>query len=256
MTDTIAIETRGLTRRFGDFKAVDGLDLAVPVGSFYGFLGPNGAGKSTTLKCLVGLLAPSEGTLRILGSDPLADPVGVKRRIGVVPEGHALLDHLTTQETLDFVAAVRGLDGATGRQRSAELLGLLDLADTGRTWVSELSHGMRKKLALAAALIGAPRLLILDEPFEGVDAVASSLIRRVLERFVAGGGTVFLTSHVLAVVEQLADHIGILDHGKLVAQGPLEALRAESPGGTLESLFLDRVGAGDEGAEGLEWLVG
>src|SRR5690349_721047 len=167
----LAVETRGLTRTFGDFRAVDAIDVAVPAGSFYGFLGPNGAGKSTTIKCLTGLLKPSGGTMRILGIDPLADPVAVKRRIGVVPEDLALFDRLTAGETLSFVAQVHGLDDATSKSRAADLLGVMDLQSAGNTLVVDFSHGMRKKLSLAAALLPAPRLLFLDEPFEGIDAV-------------------------------------------------------------------------------------
>src|SRR5688572_15401849 len=152
----LAVETRGLTRDFGSFRAVDGIDLAVPAGSLYGFLGPNGAGKSTTIKCLTGLLKPTGGTMRILGIDPLADPVAVKRRIGVVPEDLALFDRLTAEETLLFVSQVHGMDLATARSRSADLLALMDLKDAGSTLVTDFSHGMRKKLSLAAALLPGP----------------------------------------------------------------------------------------------------
>src|SRR3954464_3261624 len=145
----LAIETRGLSRTFGDFRAVDGLDLAVPSGSFYGFLGPNGAGKSTTIKCLTGLLRPSNGSMRILGLDPLAEPVAVKRRIGVVPEDLALFDRLTARETLEFVAQVHGMGDATARSRADDLLTVMDLADASNTLVIDFSHGMRKKLSLA-----------------------------------------------------------------------------------------------------------
>ncbi len=163
----LAVETHGLTRDFGSLRAVDGIDLAVPAGSFFGFLGPNGAGKSTTIKCLTGLLRPSAGAMRILGMDPLADPVAVKRRIGVVPEDLALFERLTALETLTFVAEVHGLDGGTARDRAGDLLELMDLKSAGSTLVADFSHGMRKKLSLAAALLPAPKLLFLDEPFEG-----------------------------------------------------------------------------------------
>ena len=157
MHANLAVETVGLTRNFGNFRAVDGIDLAVPAGSFYGFLGPNGAGKSTTIKCLTGLLRPSAGSIRILGTDPLVDSVSVKRRIGVVPEDLALFDRLTAEETLSFVAQVHGIDPATAKHRSADLLEVMDLKTAGTTLVTDFSHGMRKKLSLAAALLPAPK---------------------------------------------------------------------------------------------------
>jgi ABC-2 type transport system ATP-binding protein len=251
----LAVETHGLTRDFGSFRAVDGIDLAVPAGSFYGFLGPNGAGKSTTIKCLTGLLRPSGGTMRILGTDPLADPISVKRRIGVVPEDLALFDRLTAEETLMFVAQIHGIDGATAKARSADLLGLMDLKDAGTTLVTDFSHGMRKKLSLAAALLPAPRLLFLDEPFEGIDAVASRQIKDLLHSFVARGGTIFLTSHILEIVERLSTHIGVIAHGKLVAQGSLAELKAGGvAGATLEELFIRLVGGEPSATSSLDWL--
>src|SRR5918993_1218278 len=239
----LAVETRGLTRDFGTFRAVDGIDLAVPAGSFYGFLGPNGAGKSTTIKCLTGLLRPTAGTMRILGLDPLAEPVAVKRRIGVVPEDLALFDRLSAEETLTFVAQVHGLDPGVTKSRSSDLLQLMDLKSAGHTLVTDFSHGMRKKLSLAAALLPAPRLLFLDEPFEGIDAVASRQIKELLLSFVSRGGTIFLTSHILEIVERLSTHIGVISNGRLVAQGPIGELRAASAGRqSLEELFIDLVG--------------
>src|SRR5499427_10061497 len=243
-----AIETHGLRKAFGDLVAVDGIDLAVPRGSFYGFLGPNGAGKSTTIKCLTGLIRPTGGTYRILDLDPTAEPVEVKRRIGVVPEDLALFDRLTGAETLAFVGQVHGLAAASIRERSTELLALMDLTRAQNDMVADYSHGMRKKIALATALLPAPRLLFLDEPFEGVDAVASRQIRDLLLAFVRRGGTVFLTSHILEIVEKLCDHVGVIAKGKLVAQGSLESLRSGShQGRTLEEIFLELVGAKDEG---------
>src|SRR5262245_5201985 len=205
-----ALETHGLRKVFGDLVAVDGIDLSVPSGSFYGFLGPNGAGKSTTIKCLTGLLRPTEGTFRILGIDPLADPVAVKKRIGVVPEDLALFERLTGAETLWFVGQVHGLDKSNRVSRSSELLDLMELSSAANELVADYSHGMRKKLALAAALLPAPRLLFLDEPFEGIDAVASRQIKQLLSHFVKSGGTIFLTSHILELVERLCDQIGVI----------------------------------------------
>ena len=234
----LAITTTGLSKAFGDLLAVDGIDLAVPRGSFYGFLGPNGAGKSTTIKCLTGLLQPTAGQIRILDLDPIADPVAVKRKTGVVPEDLALFDRLTGAETLSFVGQVHGLDGASIRKRTTELLTLMDLVKASGDLVADYSHGMRKKIALAAALLPAPRVLFLDEPFEGIDAVASRQIKDLLSAFVAGGGTVFLTSHILEIVERLCDHIGVIHRGRIVAQGSLADLRAAGQAGqTLEQLL-------------------
>jgi ABC-2 type transport system ATP-binding protein len=249
-----AVETGGLVRTFGSLRAVDGIDLKVPAGSFYGFLGPNGAGKSTTIKCLTGLLRPSSGAMRILGTDPIADPVSVKRRIGVVPEDLALFERLTASETLSFVGQVHGMPAETFKARSADLLSLMDLMSAATTLVADFSHGMRKKLALAAALLPAPRLLFLDEPFEGIDAVASRQIKELLHAFVARGGTVFLTSHILEIVERLSTHIGVISHGRLVAQGPLDEVRSGAGGAaTLEELFIELIG-GERPAVDLNWL--
>ena len=251
----LAIETHGLTRDFGQFRAVNGVDLAVPAGSFYGFLGPNGAGKSTTIKCLTGLLKPTAGSMRILGLDPLAEPVAVKRRIGVVPEDLALFDRLTARETLTFVADVHGIDSGTTTHRSADLLRLMALEDAANTLVTDYSHGMRKKLSLAAALLPAPRLLFLDEPFEGIDAVASRQIKELLVSFVARGGTIFLTSHILEIVERLSTHIGVIAEGRLVAQAPIAELHeGRGRGQTLEELFIGLVGADARPQAELDWF--
>ena len=250
----LAVETHSLRREFAGVPAVDGIDLAVPAGSFYGFLGPNGAGKSTTIKCLTGLLRPSSGTVRILGLDPLAQPVAVKQRIGVMPEDLALFDRLTAEETLSFVAQVHGLNQATAAARSNDLLELMDLKAASNTLVTDFSHGMRKKLSLAAALLPAPRLLFLDEPFEGIDAVASRQIKDLLQSFVGRGGTIFLTSHILEIVERLSTHIGVIARGRLVAQGPIDELRHSADGGrTLEELFIELVG-GNRHHAALDWI--
>jgi ABC-2 type transport system ATP-binding protein len=250
---SFAIETRGLRKEFGELVAVDGLDIAVPRGSFYGFLGPNGAGKSTTIKCLTGLLRPTAGTFRILDLDPIVDPVAVKRKVGVVPEDLALFERLSGAETLAFVGQVHGLDRASLRDRSAELLDLMDLTAAAGDLVADYSHGMRKKLALGAALLPAPRLLFLDEPFEGIDAVASRQIKNLLGDYVRGGGTVFLTSHILEIVERLCDRIGVIHRGQFVAEGPIADLRG--PGGrSLEETFLDLIGAEEGAGKSLGWL--
>jgi ABC-2 type transport system ATP-binding protein len=251
----VALETDGLRRTFGDLVAVDGIDLRVPQGSFYGFLGPNGAGKSTTIKCLTGLLRPSGGTMRILGLDPRSQAVEVKRRVGVMPEDLALFDRLTGAETLSFTGQVHALDRGTLASRSEELLELMDLRDAADTLVTDYSHGMRKKLALSVALLPSPSLLFLDEPFEGIDAVASRQIKDLLVGFVRRGGTIFLTSHILEIVERISDHIGVIHEGKLVAQGPVDRLRSDAGGGvSLEEIFLELVGADDAKRPTLDWL--
>jgi ABC-2 type transport system ATP-binding protein len=193
--------------------------------------------------------------MRILDLDPMRDPVAVKRRIGVVPEDLALFERLTARETLGFVAQVHGIDVEIARRRSEELLSLMALADSAETIVADYSHGMKKKLSLAAALLPAPRLLFLDEPFEGIDAIASREIKSLLQGFVARGGTIFLTSHILEIVERLCDHFGVIARGRLVAQGALEELRAgRGAPGTLEEIFLGLVGAPDRTAASLDWL--
>jgi ABC-2 type transport system ATP-binding protein len=248
-----AIETTGLTRRFGDLLAVNAIDLRVERGTFYGFLGPNGAGKSTTIKMLTGLLAPTSGTMRILGED-VAQPdraLEVKKRVGVVPENLALFENLTAREYLTFIGRMYLLPRAIVRERTEELLVMMGLQDEEKKLALEYSHGMRKKLALAAALLPNPELLFLDEPFEGVDAVASRVLRDTLKRCVDRGATVFLTSHVLEIVEKLCTHVGIIAQGKLVHQEPMSEVRL---GGSLEERFLHLVGADQVERQKLSWL--
>src|SRR5512138_1123575 len=248
----LAIETHGLTRYFGERAAVANLSLAVPEGAFYGFLGPNGAGKSTTMKMLTGLLAPSAGAARILGVDVLHDPLSVKRRIGVVPDGLALFERLSGAEQLRIHAQLYGLERREAARRAEELLAALELAQDGGKLVGEYSHGMKKKLALGCALIHGPELLFLDEPFEGIDAVAVTGIRRLLQDLVTRRAmTIFLTSHVLEVVERLVTHVGIIHRGRLVAQGTLEEVRAQ---GSREETFIRIVGDEQRAARGLSWL--
>ena len=221
-----AIAARALTRSFDTFTAVDRIDLEVAPGQFFGFLGPNGAGKSTTIKMLTGLLSPTAGTIHILGEDLFRNPVEVKRHIGVVPEGMALFGKLTAREYLNFVGRMYGLDKPTTVQRTDELLDFMGLANEPRKLIADFSHGMGKKLALAAAVIHAPKVLFLDEPFEGVDAVAAVTLKNMLQGMIARGATIFLTSHVLEIVERLCTHIAIIDRGHIVANGSLEELRA------------------------------
>jgi ABC-2 type transport system ATP-binding protein len=250
----LAVESTNLRKSFGDFEAVAGLDLAVPRGSFYGFLGANGAGKSTTIKCLTGLLKPTAGTFRLLGLDPMREPVAAKKRIGVVPEDLGLFDRLTGAETLSFVGQVYGLDATSLRTRSMELLEIMDLLRAANDLVADYSHGMKKKMALAAALLPGPRLLFLDEPFEGVDAVASRQVKGLLADYVQNGGTIFLTSHILEIVERLCTHIGVIHRGRLVAQGSLADLRAGAPTASLEERFLELIGADRAPTLHLDWL--
>jgi ABC-2 type transport system ATP-binding protein len=249
-----AVETHGLQRTFGAKRAVDGIDLKVPAGSFYGFLGPNGAGKSTTIKCLTGLLRPSGGDIRILAIDPNVDPVEIKRRVGVVPEDLALFDRLTALETLSFIGQIHGMPPETFKARATDLLQLMELTGAATTLVTDFSHGMKKKLSLAAALLPAPRLLFLDEPFEGIDAIASRQIKDLLHSFIGRGGTVFLTSHILEIVERLSTHIGVIANGRLIAQGSIEEVRSGAHGrGTLEEMFIEMIG-GERAAVDLNWL--
>ena len=264
---TPAVSTVGLTRRFGDFTAVEDVNLTVSAGQFFGFLGPNGAGKSTTIKMLTGLLATTSGTIEILGLDALANPLEVKRQIGVVPEGLALFGRLTGAEYLWFVGQMYGLDRALTARRTTELLEFMGLANEPKKLITDYSHGMQKKIALAAAVIHGPRILFLDEPFEGVDAIASGTLKAMLQGMIARGATIFLTSHVLEIVERLCSHIAIIDHGRLITHGSLDELRAgvqtaAAPGEapehlTLEEIFIRVVGShhtADAPARELTWL--
>src|ERR1700685_2914152 len=271
--ETAAIQTHGLTRRFGALTAVEDVTLSVAPGQFFGFLGPNGAGKSTTIKMLTGLLSASSGRIQILGLDLAQNPVEVKRQIGVVSEGMALFGRLTGAEYLNFVGRMYGLDREAAGKRTAELLDFMQLADRPKTLVTDYSHGMQKKLAMAGAVIHGPRVLFLDEPFEGVDAIASGTLKAMLQRMIARGATIFLTSHGLAIVERLCSHLAIIHKGRLVAQGSLEELRAgveaqaaaamagtspavSAPGEklTLEEIFLRIVGGTRHADQELSWL--
>jgi ABC-2 type transport system ATP-binding protein len=265
-----SIVTRSLTRKFGDFTAVDDVNLEVAPGQFFGFLGPNGAGKSTTIKMLTGLLAPTSGEMQILGMDLVKNGPEVKQHIGVVPEGMGLFVRLTGSEYLNFVGRMYGLDRETTARRAAELLDFMQLADEPKKLIADYSHGMQKKLAMAAAVIHTPKILFLDEPFEGVDAIASGTLKSMLQRMISNGATIFLTSHVLEIVERLCSHVAIINHGKLVAQGSMEELRAgvraQATVGegaaaidsgqrlTLEEMFLRIVGGTRRTEQELQWL--
>jgi ABC-2 type transport system ATP-binding protein len=265
-----AVETFDLVRRFGDFTAVDRVNLRVERGQFFGFLGPNGAGKSTTIKMLTGLLQPTGGSVRVLGRDLAAETLEVKRRIGVVPEDLNLFERLTGAEMLTFTGRMYGLTRAETAERGRELLALMELDGEPKKLVVEYSHGMKKKLSLACALIHRPEILFLDEPYEGVDALASRTLKDLLLKLTARGITVFLTSHVLEIVERLCTHIAIITEGRLVVEGELGELRRgialedEAAGGagtsssplSLEDYFIRVIGgARPADEEVLAWLA-
>ncbi|MFF0575627.1 ABC transporter ATP-binding protein [Streptosporangium saharense] len=247
-----ALRVIGLRKAFGDHVAVDDIHLTVPAGSFYGLVGPNGAGKTTTLAMAVGLLRPDAGSAEIFGVDVWRDPVRAKALIGVLPDGNAMPERLTGREVLTYLGQLRGLPPAVVAERADELLRVLELDSAERTLVIEYSTGMRKKIGLAVALLHAPRLLVLDEPFEAVDPVSSAMIRTILRGFVDSGGSVIVSSHVMALVERLCDHVGVISDGRVVAAGPLADVRGS---GTLEDAFVDLVGARTGGTEGLAWLT-
>jgi ABC-2 type transport system ATP-binding protein len=265
--ENAAIQTHGLTRRFGALTAVEDVTLSVAPGQFFGFLGPNGAGKSTTIKMLTGLLEPTAGTVEILGQPFGAGALDLKRQIGVVPEGMALMGRLTATEYLHFVGRMYGLDRETTSRRTQELLDFMQLSNENKKLVTDFSHGMQKKLALAAAVIHGPKVLFLDEPFEGVDAIAAGMLKSMLTGMINRGATIFLTTHVLEIVERLCSHVAIISKGRLVANGSIDDLRAgvasTLPGAeqeqrlTLEEIFLSIVGAGgqQEQAQELTWLT-
>ena len=245
-----AILVRDLKKAYGTVAAVNGVDLEVPRGSFFGFLGPNGAGKSTTIRILTGLIPADAGSVEILGYRLPEDELEIKKRIGLVPDESLLFDRLTGAEFLEFVGRMYGLDRATAIDRAGGLLDLLELAND-RKIIGEYSKGMRKRVAMAASLIHHPDLFLMDEPFEGVDAVGARLMKEILLDQVRRGATVFLTSHVLEVVERLCDRIAIINHGAIVTSGTLEQLR--SGGESLEDVFVRVLGA-ERQMERLDWL--
>jgi ABC-2 type transport system ATP-binding protein len=246
-----ALALRGLVKRFDTKLAVAGVDLDVPTGSFFGLLGPNGAGKTTTLSMAVGLLRPTAGAAYVLGHDVWADPVEAKRRLGVLPDGVRMFDRLSGPELLAYVGLLRGMPAGEVNARTRDLLDVLGLADAGRTLVVDYSAGMKKKIGLACALLHAPRLLVLDEPFEAVDPVSAALIRDILHRYVAGGGTVIFSSHVMEVVEKLCTHVAILSEGTLKAVGTLAEVRGSRD---LEEVFVEVVGGRTATGQELSWL--
>ncbi len=248
---SMAVQLRGLVKRFGPVVAVAGADLDVRRGSFFGLLGPNGAGKTTTLAMATGLLRPDAGGARVDGVDVWTQPLLARQRMGVLPEGLRLFERLSGRELLTFTGRLRGMDPGEIDERTGELLAVLGLASAGDQLVVDFSTGMRKKVALAAALLHNPPVLFLDEPFEAVDPVSARTIRDVLRAFTSRGGTVVLSSHVMELVERLCDEVAIMARGQVLAAGPIDALRAGRP---LEDVFVELVGGDRPGAGALGWL--
>ncbi|WP_297359658.1 ABC transporter ATP-binding protein [Mycetocola sp.] len=249
-TTPVVLRITGLSRRFGDTVAVDGIDLDVHKGSFYGIVGPNGAGKTTTLSMVTGLLRPDAGNITVHGVDVWKEPDVAKRSIGVLPDRLRLFDRLTGAQLLYYSGVLRGLDGATVRARTRDLARAFGLEDALNRLVTDYSAGMTKKVALAAAMIHSPRLLVLDEPFESVDPVSAANVIEILQKYVAHGGTVVLSSHGMDLIQRVCDHVAIIVHGTVLAAGAVDDVRGS---GTLEERFVELAG-GRKAAEGMEWL--
>jgi ABC-2 type transport system ATP-binding protein len=246
-----AIAVSALRKRFGEKEAVAGVDLEIAASSLAGLVGPNGAGKTTSLSMMTGLLRPDSGRIVVDGHDVWADPPAAKAVIGVVPAEARLFERLSGEELLEYSGRLRGLPAGEARSRTAQLLDVLDLAEDARRLVADYSTGMRKKVMLGCALIHNPAVLFLDEPLEGVDPVSADVIRRLLTRFTGSGSTVLFSSHVMELVEQVCDHVSIIDQGRIVATGTTGEVRG---GKTLQQAFIDLVGARAGDGEGLSWL--
>lgn len=247
-----ALQLSKLYKRFGEFIAVNHIDLIVPRGSFYGVVGPNGAGKTTFLSMAVGLLRPDGGNAKAFGIDVWGNPKQAKALIGVLPDGLALPERLTGRELLTYMGLLRGMNAKEVAQRTEELLTILELNNTEGTLVINYSTGMRKKIGLALALLHAPKLLVLDEPFEAVDPISAATIKKILQKFVSSGGSVVFSSHVMALVEQLCDHVAIISKGRVVSSGTMGEVCGEE---TLEDIFVQLVGIPAVKGEELSWLV-
>ncbi len=245
-----ALAIRGLAKRFGEKIAVNGISLDVPAGSFYGLVGPNGAGKTTAMSMATGLLRPDHGQVWIHGTDVWSEPLTAKRRMGVLADGVRLFDRLTGEQLVTYSGLLRGLDRDTVAERTADLLRVMDLTGDAGKLVVDYSAGMTKKVALASAMIHAPKVLVLDEPFEAVDPVSAANIRDILAQFVESGGTVIVSSHVMDLVQRMCDHVAIIAQGNLLAAGTVDEVR---DGQSLEDRFVDLVGGRSTG-EGLSWL--
>ena len=246
-----AVLIDGLEKTFGPKRAVDGVSLRVPAGSFFGIVGPNGAGKTTTLRMACGLLRPDAGRIELDGVDVWTDPAEAKRRYGLVPDTPILFDRLSGREVLEFNGLLRGLDPELIRERSAELLAVLGLAAEADRLVGDYSLGMTKKVALACALLHAPRVLILDEPFGAIDPLSTQVVESILRRFTEGGGTVVFSSHVMDVVERLCDQVAIIADGRVLASGSIASLAG---GRRLQDVFIELLGGTDALGDGLAWL--
>ncbi|GAA2673896.1 ABC transporter ATP-binding protein [Actinoplanes palleronii] len=249
---TAALRLTGLHKQFGTKTAVDHVDLVVPQGSFFGLVGPNGAGKTTLLSMAVGLLRPDAGDSRVFGAGVWTDPAEAKALTGVLPDGLSMPERLTGRELLTFIGELRGINAGVLAGRVQELLDVMELGSAERTLVVDYSTGMRKKIGLATALLHGPRLLVLDEPFEAVDPVSAAALKAILNGFVAGGGSVVLSSHVMPLVEQLCDTVAIMARGQVVAAGPLGQVRGDA---TLEQTFVRLVGGDEHARKGLSWLA-
>jgi ABC-2 type transport system ATP-binding protein len=246
-----ALDIIGFCKRFDQKVAVNNLSLSIPKGSFFGLVGPNGAGKTTTLRMATGLLRPDTGQARIDGVDVWPDPAGVKSRMGLVPDGLLLFERLSGREMLLYAGLLRGMAEAEVTARAEELLSVLGLSDDADKLIVDYSHGMRKKTALACALLHRPPVLVLDEPFEGIDPVSAVNMRTVLERYTGSGGTVVMSSHIMDLVERMCDHVAVITNGQIVANGPIAALRN---GGRLEDAFIHLVGGSTISGDSLSWL--
>jgi len=246
----VALSIRGLVKRFDNKTAVAGIDLEVFAGSLYGIVGPNGAGKTTTLSMVTGLLKPDAGSVFVHGHDVWSNPVAAKRKLGVLPDQLRLFDRLTGGQLLYYSGILRGLDKASVRLRSADLAAAFGLENSLDRLVADYSAGMSKKIALAAAMIHSPRLLVLDEPFESVDPVSSANVIEILQRYAKAGGTVVLSSHTMNLIERVCDSVAVIVNGSVLAQGTMSEVRA---GKTLEDRFVELAG-GRRAAEGMEWL--
>ena len=245
------LRIHGLTKTYGAIRAIDGLTLEVPLGACYGLVGPNGSGKSTTMRAVVGLVRPDAGDIEVCGTRVSDDVLAVRRSMGVMLDPLALFDRLTAWEHITTIGRLRELDSGLIERRATELFTVLDIIDDADRPIAGYSHGMRKKAALAGALLSRPRLVMLDEPFEGVDPVSTRAMRLMLDRFRSGGGTVVLSTHVMDIVERVCDHVGVIHRGRLVASGPIDELRGER---RLEDAFIDVVGATDVADDALDWL--